>query len=93
MTVLSDFTPFDPPTDEQGSSAATKPRHRQRKAVVWLSAADAAERAGVSPRTVKRWIKAGLLPAARLPSPKEGRGHLRIRLGDIEALVARGALR
>ena len=29
------------------------------------------------------------LPAMRLPSPK-GRGHLRIRLSDLEVLMARG---
>jgi excisionase family DNA binding protein len=57
----------------------------------WLSVARAADRAGVCPRTIKRWIKGGLLPATRLPSP-QGRGHLRIRLGDLEALVARGTL-
>jgi Helix-turn-helix domain len=58
---------------------------------VWLSIRRAADRAGVCPRTVKRWIKGGLLPATRLPSPK-GRGHLRIRLGDLEAVLARGVL-
>jgi hypothetical protein len=31
------------------------------------------------------------LPATRLPSPK-GKGHLRVRLGDLEALLARGTL-
>jgi hypothetical protein len=58
---------------------------------VWLSIRRAADRAGVCPRTIKRWIKAGLLPAARLPSPK-GKGHLRIRVGDLEAVLARGVL-
>jgi excisionase family DNA binding protein len=53
--------------------------------------ATAARRAGVSTRTLKRWIKSGALPASRLPSPK-GKGHLRIRLGDLEALIARGLL-
>jgi len=57
----------------------------------WLSVASAAGRAGVHPRTVKNWIKKGYLPATRLPSPM-GKGHLRIRLGDLDALVARGAL-
>jgi len=51
-----------------------------------------AARAGVSTRTIKRWICAGLLPATRLPSPA-GRGHLRIALADLEALLARGILR
>jgi len=57
----------------------------------WLSVAKAADRAGVHPRTVKNWIKRGYLQATRLPSPKS-KGHLRIRLGDLDALVARGAL-
>jgi excisionase family DNA binding protein len=59
---------------------------------VWLSAARAAERVGVHPRTIKRWIQGGNLPATRTPSPK-GMGHLRVRLGDLEALMARGTLR
>ena len=57
----------------------------------WLSVRRAADRAGVCPRTIKRWIKGGLLPATRLPSPK-GKGHLRIRLGDLEVVLARGVL-
>lgn len=56
-----------------------------------LSAAKAAARAGVSTRTVKRWIAAHLLSATRLPSPG-GKGHLRIRLGDLESLLAQGTL-
>jgi excisionase family DNA binding protein len=56
----------------------------------WITVREAAERASVSTRTIKRWIAVGLLPAQRLPSPM-GRGHLRIRLGDLEALIARGA--
>ena len=60
--------------------------------VVWLTIAQAAARASVSTRTVKRWITSGLLPAVRLPSPK-GKGHLRVRLNDLEALLARGTLR
>jgi hypothetical protein len=58
---------------------------------VWLSVGVAAARAGNSTRTVKRWIASGLLSATRLPSPK-GRGHLRVRLGDLEALIAGGTL-
>jgi predicted site-specific integrase-resolvase len=46
-------------------------------------------RCGVAPRTVKRWIAAGLLPATRLPSPK-GLGQLRIRLAELEILMMRG---
>jgi hypothetical protein len=36
---------------------------------------------------VKRLIKAGILPAIRLPSPK-GRGHLRIERRDVKVLKA-----
>jgi excisionase family DNA binding protein len=58
---------------------------------VWISVAKAAKRVEYSTRTVKRWITAGTLPATRSPSPK-GRGHLRIRLGDLDSLIARGAV-
>lgn len=57
---------------------------------VYLSVRETAIRTGVAPRTVKRWISAGILPALRLPSPK-GRGHLRIRMSDLEVMMARGA--
>ena len=56
---------------------------------LYLSVREAAIRIGVAPRTVKRWISAGLLPATRLPSPK-GLGQLRIRLSDLEVMMARG---
>ncbi|MCB9441128.1 MAG: helix-turn-helix domain-containing protein [Mycolicibacterium sp.] len=41
----------------------------------------AAERAGVSVRTLRRWIATGKLPARRT-----GGGYLRIRIDDIDAL-------
>jgi excisionase family DNA binding protein len=75
-----------PTAIRSGSLAQTNPAHS-----VWLSVARSAARVGVTPRTVKRWIRAGLLAATRLPSPM-GKGHLRIRLGDLEALMARGTL-
>jgi len=56
---------------------------------VYLSVREVATRTSVAPRTVKRWIASGLLPATRLPSPKS-LGHLRIRLSDLEVLMARG---
>ena len=68
-----------------------RPVDRVEHQTVRLSVRMAAARAGNSPRTVKRWIAAGYLPATRSPSPK-GKGHLRIRLGDLESLIARGAL-
>lgn len=61
----------------------------QRSGQVYLSVREVAIRVSASPRTVKRWIAAGLLPATRLPSPK-GLGQLRIRLSDIEVLMMRG---
>jgi excisionase family DNA binding protein len=57
---------------------------------VYLSVREAAIRTSVAPRTVKRWISAGILPATRLPSPK-GLGQLRIKLQDFEVMMARGA--
>jgi hypothetical protein len=66
-------------------------RHVAQAQPIWISVAAAAERAGVNPRTIKRWISNGWLSANRLPSPK-GMGQLRVRLGGVEALIARGAL-
>jgi hypothetical protein len=65
--------------------------HAGQAQPIWISVTAAAERAGVNPRTIKRWISSGWLSAARLPSPK-GMGQLRVRLGDVDALIARGAL-
>jgi excisionase family DNA binding protein len=65
-----------------------KANHRS---IVWLTVTEAARHASVSKKTVKRWILSGALLAVRLPSPK-GKGHLRVRLNDLEALLARGSL-
>jgi hypothetical protein len=65
--------------------------HAAQARPIWISVATAAERGGVNPRTIKRWISYGWLVAVRLPSPK-GMGQLRVRLGDVDALIARGAL-
>ena len=72
----------------EGRSERTHEPHQTDR----LSVAKAAARAGVSSRTIKRWIAANLLPATRLPSPR-GKGHLRVRIGDLEVLLARGTLR
>ena len=57
---------------------------------VYLSVGKVATRTDVHPRTVKRWIAAGLLPATRLPSPK-GLGQFRIKVSDLEVMMAGGA--
>ncbi len=86
MTMAS-TNPQRRPTAESCSDLARQPHQS-----VWLPIAKAAARADVCPRTVKRWIAAGLLSATRLPSPG-GKGHLRIRVGDLESLLSRGTLR
>ena len=57
-------------------------------AQVYLSVREIAIHAGVAPRTIKRWVATGILPAARLPSPK-GLGPLRIKIADFEVMMAR----
>jgi excisionase family DNA binding protein len=64
-------------------------RPRPASGPAYLSVREVATRMSVAPRTVKRWIAAGFLPATRLPSPK-GLGQLRIRLLDIEVMMLRG---
>ena len=41
-----------------------------------------AKLADTSPRTVRSWVKAGLLPVSRLPS-----GHYRIKVEDLDDLM------
>jgi len=79
------------PTEARSEATSPGQAYRPHQANL-LSAAVAAARAGVLPRTLKRWIANGWLLATRTPSLK-GRGHLRIRPGDLDALLARGALR
>ncbi|HEY5184938.1 MAG TPA: helix-turn-helix domain-containing protein [Actinomycetes bacterium] len=50
----------------------------------FASLAEAADQARVSPRTVRRWVAAGLLPAYRL-----GPRVLRVDLDDLDALARR----
>lgn len=51
-----------------------------------LTAPEVADQARVSPETVRRWARRGLLPAIELPS-----GALRFRAEDVEALLTRAA--
>lgn len=51
-----------------------------------LTAREVAERLGVSPATVLRWTRQGVLPGFRLPS-----GALRYRESAIEAWLAERA--
>ncbi len=75
------------------ANAANSPSHAHHpQQANLLSAAVAAARVGVCTRTLKSWIARGWLSATRTPSPK-GKGHLRIRPGDLDALLARGVLR
>ena len=81
-----------PPFARSEVAAAPRlPAQRPGLSGAWVSIAHAAKRADVCTRTIKRWIAAEYLTASRNPSPK-GKGHLRIRLGDLEALLARGAI-
>lgn len=48
----------------------------------WVSQYEAAEYAGVTDRTIRRYIAEGKLPASRLA----GQRLLRIRIADLEAL-------
>lgn len=56
-------------------------RTLQRLEPAWLSLDQAAEVCGVSTKTVRRWISAGILPAYRL-----GPRVLRVNARDLETL-------
>jgi len=53
-----------------------------------LRPAEVAERVGVRPETVLRWIRARQIPAIRL-GPRGPGGHYRIRTSDLNAFIAR----
>jgi excisionase family DNA binding protein len=58
----------------------------------YVTVADCAERFGYSRQTVLRWIKDGLLPAARPPGASNHRAY-RIREEDLAEFMAGGRLR
>lgn len=51
-----------------------------------LTISEAAQRLGVSTRTIRRWAKAGHLSHARTPG-----GQFRFRLSDVDAVYAKAA--
>ena len=53
----------------------------------YLTAEEVAELANVSASTVRRWAKRGQIAASQLP----GRGMLRFRRADVEAMLANPA--
>ena len=52
----------------------------------WLTVDEAAEIVGITPFSVRRWIRNGDLPSMLIGSRKEG---YRIRTSDLEAFVAK----
>jgi excisionase family DNA binding protein len=62
----------------RGTSSAAPPR--------FYSIDEVADLLGVSPRTVRRWIKAGKLRAHRF-------GHIRIAHDDLQDFIARHEIR
>jgi excisionase family DNA binding protein len=52
-----------------------------------IGAVDAARVLGVTSSAVRRWIRAGRVPARKLPGPV---GAYLIRRGDLDALIALG---
>lgn len=57
--------------------------------ILRLRTDEAAARLGVSQRTIRRYIHAGLLPAIRTPSRSKFGGGYRICVADIEVLERR----
>jgi excisionase family DNA binding protein len=50
-----------------------------------LTTGDVADRLGVTPYTVRRWVADGRLPAVKLPGG--GRTQWRFRAADLDALL------
>lgn len=50
----------------------------------WLTTRQAADLAGKNRRTIVNWIRAGQLPAVRLPG---SRGQYKIRKSDLETVL------
>jgi len=87
-TADADPVAIDGTFEAWGSAVKTTSRTSRRAPVAigaaaesnWISITAAAKRAGVSRKTLRRWIRDGLLYATRLPSPT-GMGHLRVWRG------------
>lgn len=60
---------------------------QESEAVPWATVKEVAQHLGLNPSTVRRYIRRGILPAARLPG---GRG-LRIRWEDVRSRLPRPA--
>ncbi len=54
----------------------------------WLTVAEFARRAGISPSYAYDLIRNGAIPARRIPSHSRIRPHLRIDLDDAERFIA-----
>jgi excisionase family DNA binding protein len=61
----------------------TAPRQRKVRTGEWTTINDTADALQVHPRTVRRWIEEG-----RLPAYKVGKAAVRLRVDDVEALIA-----
>lgn len=53
----------------------------------WAKLTEGAVHVGVTVRTIRRWIEAGRLPTRRTSPSKRG-GQLRVRLADLDRLLA-----
>lgn len=58
------------------------PDHNPETRTIWLAETDAAHHLGIVPRSLRRWIAEGKVPAYRAPS-----GRLRFKLEDLDACM------
>jgi excisionase family DNA binding protein len=56
----------------------------------WMTVAEVADRFGVGVRTVRTWVRRGLLPGGRWGAPgSPGAPRIRIRRADVRAFAER----